>query len=95
MDDPSPLQPPEPRQLSEIVNDFAKLGRSRKYPDVQQYFNDRRAFYQRFLPGGVAVNEVDDKVAGQYWKLASTVLTEIDMLEAVIVHQTDLSKPKK
>jgi hypothetical protein len=95
VDDPTPFQPPQPQQLKEIASDFAKLGKSRKYPEVQQYMKDRREFYQRFLPGGVAVNEVPNELAGEYWKIASLVLTEIDMLEGIIIHQVDLSKPKK
>jgi hypothetical protein len=73
------MQPDEDTLVDE--KRMAKYSKSDEFQRIQDYFKERIAFYQKYLPDGrpiitVPSNELDDK-----WVLANTVIGEF---EAVI-----------
>lgn len=95
IDDATPYQVPETKLEQRKASDFARLGRSRDYKEVTKYLESRKEYYRRFLPGGVPVEEIanmKDAELGIWWKAASTIITEIEMLQGIIQREKDESK---
>lgn len=95
IDDAAPHQVPETKIEKKKASDFARLGRSRDYKEVNAYLEGRKEFYRRFLPGNVPTEEVanlSNEQLGLWWKAASTIITEIEMLQGIIQREKDESK---
>lgn len=81
--DPAPYLPPEAEKKPQRIksSDWARLGRSRKYKDVDRHFEARKEYFRHFTPGGEAFTKlvVEDKEAALRWAaIASEVIKEID-----------------
>jgi hypothetical protein len=88
--DSDPIQVPQVPAVPEAPeSDWKKLGKSKKYKDVNQYLEDRKEYYRRFTPGGVPVEQLADesaKVAA--WGQALCVINEIERIQATIASHT-------
>lgn len=89
--DPEPTKIPEAPKIAEAPeSDWKKLGKSKKFPDINTYLEERKEHYRRFTPGGVPVEQLADesaKVAA--WGQALCVINEIERIQATIAsHST-------
>lgn len=88
-------QPPVPDKNADKkpkASDWARLGKSRKYKEVDQYLEIRKEYWRHYLPGGKAIRElyVDDPAkAGQWAALASVIIEEIETLQYRIQRETE------
>lgn len=74
-------------------NDFERLARSRKFPEVDAYIEARKEYNRHFLPGGDALRELaitNPEQAGRVAGLASTIIDELENLQMIIQN----NKPK-
>jgi len=95
LSDSLPYQLPDVKDLKspKQVNksDFAKLGTSRKYKEIDKYIEVRKEYYRHFLPGGSILREVaitDPTKAGNWAGLASTIIDELEQLQLKIQSET-------
>lgn len=80
--DPTPFLPPSATPKPELpkASDWARLGRSRKYQAVDQYYEARKEYWRHFTPDGegfvkMAVENPDAAI--RYAAIASAVIGEI------------------
>lgn len=86
LSDPMPYLPPsEPQKLQSVkTSDWARLGKTRKYKEVNEYMEQRKTFFQHFLPGGESLVKLaieDPAKAGQWAALASVIVDEIEAIQ--------------
>lgn len=86
LSDPTPFLPPDVKDTREKVkiSDWARLGKSRKYKEVDAYMEVRKEYWRHFLPGGVALAQLaitDPAKAGTWAAVASVIVEEIDSLQ--------------
>lgn len=87
----SPISDPQPQMLPVIKtpkqrlvakSDWEKLGKSRKYRQVNDYIEARKTYWQHFLPGGEAIRDMvargEYEEAGKWAGLASIIYDELD-----------------
>lgn len=88
--DAEPFSLPETKPTAEKPKtDWEKLGRSRVYPHINEYLEQRKAYFQRYLPSGVPVDDLreEDRVAN--WGPAVTIIKEIEQIQQTIaLHST-------
>lgn len=95
IDDPVPFQLPEIKTPEKVKkNDWERLVKSKKYPEIKEYLESRKEFYRRYLPGGVAVTDVKE-VDSYAWKLACTLITELEMFESIALRQATAEEVRK
>ena len=88
--DPTPYMPPreDPEKVKKPKpSDFARLGRSRKYKQVDFYIEARKEYWRHYLPGGETLKELavkDPAEAGKWAGLASNIIDELEMLQVKI-----------
>lgn len=85
--DPTPYLPPGVKKPKQISNDFRKLGRARKYKEVDQYCEARKEYWRHFTPDGNAFIKMvveNPQAALNYAAIASAVIQEIDELQTRI-----------
>lgn len=56
---------------------MARYSKSSEFKRIKQHFNERVAFYQRYLPGGVPINTVSQEEREKMWIVADTIITEL------------------
>lgn len=93
--DPTPFLPPTavPKPKAPQVSDWAKLGNSRKYKDVDAYWEARKEYWRHFLPDGISFTTLyvqDPEAAARFAVVASNVIKEIDDVQFRI--QRELGK---
>ncbi len=96
INDPAPFQLPEidkqsaPKRIPK--SDWARLGNSRKFKDVDQYLEIRKDYWKHFLPGGEAIREFAAKgqyeEAGKWSAVASVIVDEIENFQLRIQKET-------
>lgn len=97
LSDPTPFLPPTaaPKPERPKVSDWAKLGKSRKYPGVNAYMEARKEFFRHFTPGGESFSKllIEDKDAAVMWaSIASEVIKEIDDIQFRIQKEVEALK---
>jgi hypothetical protein len=88
--DPEPTQVPKPPEVAQAPeSDWKKLGKSKKFKDVNDYLEERKEHYRRFTPGGVPVEQlVDESARVAAWGQALCVINEIERIQATIAAHT-------
>ena len=86
LSDPTPFLAPTPAQKPEQpkASDWAKLGKNRKYKDVDSYMEARKEYWRHFLPGGKALAELaveDPAKAGMWAAMASVIVDEYEAIQ--------------
>lgn len=87
--DPTPFLPPgveKPKRPK--ASDFARLGRSRRYKEIEAYCEARKAYWRHFTPDGEAFVKMvveNPDAALRYAAIAASVIGEIDDLQYRIV----------
>jgi len=81
--DPTPFLPPDatPKPEAPKASDWARLGRSRKYKDVDNYYEARKEYWRHFTPDGegfAALYIKDPDAAARFAVIAASVIKEID-----------------
>lgn len=84
--DPAPFQPPSaaPKPKRPTASDWAKLGRSRKYKQVDAQFEAKKEYWRHFTPGGTKFAELyinDPEAATRHAVIASEVIGELDDMQ--------------
>lgn len=85
--DPAPVfaMPDAPKAPKVTKTDWAKLGGNRKYKAVDEYIEQRKTYWQHFLPGGKGmadlIAEGKYEEAGKWGGLASIIFDELDTLQ--------------
>lgn len=84
--DPLPYLPPEAPKKPERPKptDWAKLGRSRKYPLINQQFEARKEYFRHFTPDGEAFSKMyaeNPEAAARWAAIASEVIKELDDMQ--------------
>jgi len=78
-----PVKDPQAQEKPK-VSDWARLGKSRKYKDVDAYLEARKEYFRHFLPGGRALAElaIDEPAkAGQWAAISSVIVDEIEGIQ--------------
>lgn len=94
LSDPTPYLPPEQKQQATKKpkpSDWAKLGKSRKYKEIDRFLEQRKEYFKHFLPGGKALAELaieDPAKAGMWAAVASTIVDEIEAIQFKIAAET-------
>jgi hypothetical protein len=91
--DPTPFLPPtaSPKPKAPTKSDWAKLGNSRKYKAVDQYWEARKEYWRHFLPDGSGFLELyvkDPEAATRYAVIAGAVIKEIDDVQFRVQRET-------
>ena len=89
--DPTPFIPPEPKAAPKKVTQtqWAKLGKSKQFPDIERYIDTRIEYNRLFLPDGTPIkDEKDDQVILTHYKAAAMVIDELENLKATIINHT-------
>lgn len=81
--DPAPFLPPDatPKPEAPKASDWARLGRSRKYKDIDAYWEARKEYWRHFAPDGEAYTAMyikDPEAAARFAAVSSAVIREID-----------------
>ena len=81
--DPTPFLPPNATPKPEAVksSDWARLGRSRQYKEVNAYWEARKEYWRHFLPDGQSFTTLyvsDPDAATRFAVIASNVIKELD-----------------
>lgn len=92
LSDSQPWQPPKPTEPAEKPekSDWEKLGRSRKYKEVDQYLETRKEYWRHYLPDGRAFKELaieHPAKAGRWGACASQMIDEIEAFQFIIQNQ--------
>lgn len=96
LNDPAPFQPPvSPGKPEKVpLSDWARLGKSRKYPSVNAHLEARKEYWRHYLPGGAALREVaitDPQAVANWVAIASAIIDEIDTFQYRIQREKDAS----
>lgn len=92
--DPTPvfLTPEAPKAPKTLKTDWAKLGTTRRFKEVDNYMEVRKSYWQHFLPGGEGIKDLvaagKYEEAGKWAGLASIIVDEIDTLQFRIQKDT-------
>ena len=90
--DPMPFQPPKadeaPKKISK--SDWARLAKSKKYKEIQQYFETRKEYARHFLPDGTPIK--DTKPTPENWAAASWLIDEISNIQMMIHNHAEREK---
>lgn len=84
LSDPTPYLPPQEKQATAQkpkASDWARLGKSRKYKQIDEYIQQREEFFRHFLPGGDSLAQLaikDPALAGTWAAVASTIVDELE-----------------
>lgn len=54
----------------------AKFSKTKEFKLLKEHLQGRMEFYQKYLPGGQSVVDVDPKVAGAMWIAANAIIGE-------------------
>lgn len=97
LSDPAPFLPPDaaPKPERVKVSDWAKLGKSRKYKQVDKYIEARKEFFRHFTPSGDSFSKllIEDKDAAVMWaSIASEVIKELDDVQYRIQKETEAAR---
>lgn len=81
--DPTPFLPPTatPKPKAVAKSDWARLGKSRKYPAIDKYWEARKEYWRHFTPDGEAYAALyikDPEAAARFAAVASSVIKELD-----------------
>jgi|JI10StandDraft_1071094.scaffolds.fasta_scaffold283131_2 hypothetical protein len=68
---------------------IAKLTESKEWKELRKHFEERKAYYQLFLPGGQEVKDKSLAEIGEMWMVATKIIAELD---AVIVTYEEIAK---
>lgn len=85
MGNTSPVNVPEtPKPEEREESDFSKLGNHDKFPQVNEYIEQRKEFYRRSLPDKNAskLKRIEE------WDKAVAIIGELEMLQRTIYNQT-------
>ena len=86
MDDPEPWKQPETKAPPKPKkSDWEKLATSKDYPVIKKYIDERKVFYQRYLPSAVPVENMNSAESAENWKNAVIIITELENLEQIIM----------
>lgn len=84
--DPTPWQPPveDPQKATKPkASDWARLGRSRKYKEVDNYMQAREEYWRHYLPDGSAYKDLyitNPEAAMKWGAVASVIIDEIETI---------------
>lgn len=65
-------------------DDWEKLGKSRKYKEINKWIESRKEYWRHFLPDGTAIKDLPDDQVAAWWKCASTIIDEYENLQLKI-----------
>lgn len=87
----SPISDPEPLTLPVTKkpqkpqkSEWAELGKEEKYPTLHKYFEGRKEYFRRYLPGGAPIEELTEEARAIAWGQALVVIKEIEAIQATI-----------
>jgi hypothetical protein len=81
--DPEPTQPVIPAlsgQKKPKPTDYEKIANSEEYPQFAHYINSRIEHYQRYTPGGKAIEGLSKKQRVEAWDSAVVIIKELEGL---------------
>lgn len=79
-----PTKPPITQVPEEILAEEKKLAeysQTAEYKRLKTFLEDRRSFYQNFLPNGQPIKEASEKSLGEAvinWKVANAIIAELN-----------------
>ena len=82
--DPTPFAMPQtqlPKPKAPTPSDWARLGKSRKYKDVDAYWEQRKEYWRHFTPDSEEFASLyikDPEAAARFAVIAAAVIKEID-----------------
>lgn len=95
----SPISDPVPFEAPAIAamekrpqTEGAKLGKSKKWPEVTAYLEGRIEFYRQYMPDGTAIPSLTEAEAGRWWKCAATIIAELENFKNRIESEVRASK---
>ncbi len=74
---PEPVLPEEELVFEKKLAKFAK---SDNFKILKEHLESRKRFYQRFLPGGMAIADATNEERGWRWLAANTIIEELDTI---------------
>lgn len=95
LNDPTPFSLPEIEEqtVAEKVpeSDWSKLGKKRKWKQVDDYLEARKEYWRHFLPGGKELKEMaleNPERAGVWAAIASVIVDELDTFQFKVQTET-------
>jgi hypothetical protein len=93
--DALPYDPPKTRAPKKMPdNDWAKLGKSGQYPEINEYLESRKRHFSRYLPSGEPIQGLTKKERSDAWDNAVLIIGEIEGIQNKIALEVVASKQK-
>ena len=94
--DEAPWEEPQPTVIAALPeNDFAKVGKGKRYADIDEYIQAKVNFYKNYLPDGGSVLDLTNEQLGVQWKIAAVIISEFESLNAKIQGEANLKKKEQ